>query len=205
MTNAGIFGLAAGFSPRNGNTTSQGLPPRVVAIAAAAFLLASTAAAQKMLDIKPGDTCEKLRASYGKELSVEGPAHVWQQGEVNIRVLVKPNGPCVAGSVQYSIDAAHTVATRDGIIVGKDNVASASLKLKGRINSTSFYFVRGEGKAYAMLEVPPTPAFPFKSTYGWVLNPAVANKLKDMPQLTDFTTEPVTFYSLDNPDPQGMQ
>lgn len=177
---------------------------KTAAVIAAMVLIAGTAAAQAIPNMKPGDTCEKLRSIYGKEASVDGPAHIWKQGVVEARVLVKPNGPCVAGAVQYSLEPGHTLATRDGIILGSDTAASANVKLKGRINSTSFYFVRGEGKAYAMLEVPPTATFPFKSTYGWLLNPASADKLKGPPQLTDFSTEPVTFYSLDMPDPEGM-
>jgi hypothetical protein len=172
-----------------------------IPVVAALFLFACTAGAQGIPNIKPGDTCERLRAGYGNESSVEGPAHIWNRDVLQITVLVKPNGPCVAGSVRYSLPSGHIVTTRDGIILGKDTTATASLKLKGRINSTSFYFLRGEGKAYAMLEVPPTPAFPFKSTYGWQLNPTLTNKLSAPPQLTDFTNESVTFYSIDNPNP----
>jgi len=176
---------------------------KVLAIAAV-LLVSRTLAAQALPDIRPGETCEKLRATYGTESSVEGPAHVWKQGAVKITVLVKPNGPCIAGAAQYSVEPGRTLATRDGVILGSDTTASAALKLKGRINNTSYYFLRGEGKAYAMLEVPPSATFPFKGTYGWLLNQATTEKLKAPPTFADFTSEPVTFYSVDTPDPQGV-
>lgn len=169
---------------------------------AAIFLLTLTASAQNVPDIKPGDTCEKLRAAYGKESSQEGPAHIWKQDGVEIRVLVKPGGPCVAGSVEYSIQPGHTFRTRDGIVLGRDTMADAGLKLRGRISGNNYVFLRGEGKAYGQIEAPPTTGFPYKGTYSWQLNQTVAAKLNAPPKLTDFTNEPVTFYSIDAPDPQ---
>ena len=172
-----------------------------MALQAAVMLLGCSAAAQTLPNIKPGDSCGKLRGIYGKEISLDGPAHVWKQGVIETTVLVKPNGPCVAGEVRFSVDTGHTVATHDGIILNSDTTASAAAKVKGRIDSTSYYFINGEGKAYAMLEVPPSPGFPFKQTFGWLLSQARTSKLNGRPpQLTDFSTEPVTFYSLDLPN-----
>ncbi len=169
---------------------------------AAILLIAVPAAAQNVPDIKPGDTCNKLRATYGAESSQEGPAHVWMRDAVQIRVLVRPNGPCVAGSVEYSIQPGHTFRTRDGIILGKDTIAEAGTKLRGRIDANSYMSLRGEGKAYGQLVVPPSAPFPFKTTYSWLLNPAITAKLNAPPRLTDFTNEPVVYYSIDLPDPQ---
>jgi hypothetical protein len=160
-------------------------------------LFACTASAQRVPDMKPGDTCEKLRATYGNESSQEGPAHIWQLDAVTIRVLVKPDGPCVAGWVEYSIQPGHTFRTRDGIILGQDTIAVASQKLKGRIDANSYMSLRGEGKAYGQLVVQPIPAYPFTGTYSWELSPAVADKLSAPPKRTDFTNEPVIVYSID--------
>jgi len=171
------------------------------AITAALFIVCN-AAAQNIPDIRPGDTCDKLRARYGTESSAQGPAHTWKQDAMTITVLVKPNGPCVAGSVQYSVDPGHVFVTRDGILLGKDTLVAASSKLKGRINDTNYLSIRGEGKAYGQIEAPPTPTFPFKGTYSWQLKEAAAQKLNAPPKRTDFTDEPVTFYSVDTPDPQ---
>jgi len=169
---------------------------------AAAFLIAFTAAAQNIPDMKPGDSCEKLRASYGKESSLEGPAHIWKQDAVTIRVLVKPNGPCVAGLVEYSIQPGHTYITHDGIVLGKDTIAEAGQKLKGRIDANSYMALRGEGKAYGQLVVATSAAYPFTGTYSWLLRSAVADKLSIPPKLTDFTNEPVLVYSIDSAGPQ---
>ena len=163
---------------------------------AAIFLLACTAAAQNVPDMKPGDTCEKLRAAYGNEASQNGPAHVWQHDGVTIRVLVKPGGPCVAGWVEYSIQPGHTFRTRDGIILGKDTIAEARMKLKGHIDANSYMSLRGEGKAYGQLVVAPSAACPFTVTYSWLLSPAVADRLSAPPKLTDFTNEPAMVYSI---------
>jgi len=163
------------------------------------------AAAAQLPNIRPGDTCEKLRASYGKEASQEGPAHVWKQGPLTIQVLVRPGGPCVAGSVNFIVEPGGTVTTHDGIVLGRDTIAAAALKLKGRIDNTSYVFIRGEGKAYGQIVVQPASAFPFKSTYSWQLNQAAAGRLKTTPTLADFTSEQVNFYTLDPPDPQGMR
>ena len=162
------------------------------------FLLAWSAAAQSAPDMKPGDTCEKLRATYGKEASQDGPSHIWQLGGVTIMVLVKPGGPCVAGLVEYSVQPGHTLRTRDGIILGKDTIAEAMLKLKGRLDADSYMSVRGEGKAYRQLVIKPIPAYPFTGTYSWLLNPAVADKQSAPPKITDFTSEPVIAYSIDS-------
>ncbi|MGA1983160.1 MAG: hypothetical protein ABSG84_11940 [Acidobacteriaceae bacterium] len=167
---------------------------------AAIFLIACTAAAQRIPDIKPGETCEKLRASYGNESSVDGPAHIWQQGSLTIRVLVKPNGPCVAGLVEYSVEPGHTYVTHDGIMLGRDTIAEASQKLRGRIDANSYMSLRGEGKAYGQLVVAPSAAYPFTGTYSWQLSPSVADKLSAPPRRTDFTNEPVTVYSIDSAD-----
>ena len=169
---------------------------------AAVLLIACTASAQRVPDMKPGDTCEKLRATYGKESSQEGPAHVWQQDAVTIRVLVKPGGPCVAGLVEYSIHPGHTFRTHDGIILGRDTIAEARLKLKGRIDANSYMSLRGEGKAYGQLEVAAIAGYPFKVTYSWLLNPSVADKLSAPPKLSDFTNEPVIVYSIDSANSQ---
>jgi hypothetical protein len=165
---------------------------------AAVLLIASAAAAQSAPDMKPGDTCDKLRALYGKESSEEGPAHIWIEDAVTIRVLVKPNGPCVAGLVEYSIQPGHTFRTRDGIVLGQDTIAEASQKLKGRIDADSYMSLRGEGKAYGQLVVAPSAAYPFTGTYSWLLNPAVADRLSAPPKRTDFTNEPVIVYSIDS-------
>lgn len=169
---------------------------------AAVLLLAGTASAQTIPDMKPGDTCEKLRAIYGKEISQDGPAHIWKQGAVEIRVLVKPNGRCVAGLVEYSVQPGHTFTTHDGIILGKDTIAEARQKLRGRIDADSYMSVRGEGKAYGQLVVAPSAAYPFTGTYSWLLSPAVADKLSGPPKLADFTNEPVTVYSIDSENRQ---
>ncbi len=171
---------------------------------AAIFLFSCAVSAQTVPDIRPGQTCDKLRAAYGKESSVNGPAHIWKEDIVEIHVLVKPNGPCIAGSVQYYLRPGHTFRTRDGIVLGKDTIAEASLKLRGRINDTNFLSILGGGQAYGQLEVPPTTAFPFKGTYNWQLNATRISKLKGPPHRTDFTDEPVIAYFVDNPDPPGM-
>jgi hypothetical protein len=170
-----------------------------------AICLITCAAAAQLPDIKPGDTCEKLRASYGKEASQEGPAHVWTQGPLTIQVLVRPGGRCVAGSVNFIVEPGHTITTHDGIVLGKETIAAAALKLKGRIDNTSYVFIRGGGKAYGQIVVQPVPAFPFKSTYSWQLNQAAADRLKTTPTIADFTSESVNYYTLDPPDPQGMR
>jgi hypothetical protein len=168
---------------------------------AATLFIACAAAAQNIPDIRPSDTCENLRAHYGKESSAQGPAHTWKQGALTITILIKPNGPCVAGAVQYFVEPGHVFITRDGILLGKDTLVAASSKLKDRINDTNYISIRGEGKAYGQIEAPPAPAFPFKGTYSWQLNQAAAQKLTAPPRRTDFTDEPVTFYSVDPPDP----
>ncbi len=176
---------------------------RVPAIAAL-LLIAGSAVAQ-LPNIKPGDSCEKLRASYGNEASQEGPAHVWKQGTLTIQVLVRPGGPCVAGSVNFIVEPGSVFTTHDGIVLGRDTMAAAAQKLHGRINGDSYIFLRGAGKAYGQIVVPPSPAFPFKSTYSWQLNPARTEKLTTTPTLADFTSEPVNFYTLDPPDPPDPQ
>jgi len=118
-----------------------------------------------------------------------------------MRVLVKPNGPCVAGWVEYSIQPGHTFRTPDGIVLGKDTIAEASQKLRGRIDANSYMSLRGEGKAYGQLVVPPTAAFSFTATYSWLLNQAAAARLTAPPRLTDFTNEPVVTYSIDADHP----
>ena len=168
----------------------------------AALLLIPCAAAAQLPDIKPGDTCQKLRAAYGNESSQDGPAHVWKQGALTIQVLVRPGGPCVAGSVNFILDPGHTLTTRDGIILGKDTITAAALKLKGRIDNTSYVYIRWGGKAYGQIVVPPVSSFPFKATYSWQLTPARTAKLKAPPTLADFTSEAVNYYTTDTPDPQ---
>ena len=171
---------------------------------AAIFCLAYPLAAQTIPDIKPGDTCEKIRAGYGQESSLEGPAHIWKREAVSVRVLVKSNGPCVAGLVEFDVQPGHTCTTGDGIILGKDTIADAIQKLKGRIDSNSYMSVRGEGKAYGQLVVSPTPANKFTGTYSWLLRQSIADKLSAPPRLSDFTTEPVAVYSIDSADSQGI-
>lgn len=183
--------MSPAFASRYPKASALGLPAL-----AALFLFASTLAAQ-IPDIKPGDACEKLRAAYGQESSQRGPAHIWQRDAVTIRVLVKPNGPCVAGFVEYSVQPGHTYRTRDGIVLGKDTIADAAQKLKGRIDANSYMSLRGEGKAYGQLVVPPSAANPFTGTYSWLLRPAAADKLTAPPKLADFTTEPALVYSID--------
>lgn len=168
-----------------------------IAALAATFLVACTAAAQRVPEMKPGDTCDKLRVLYGKESSEEGPAHIWVEDAVTIRVLVKPGGPCVAGLVEYSIQPGHTFTTRDGIVLGQDTIAAARRKLLGRIDADSYMSVRGEGKAYGQLVVPPRPGYPFTGTYSWQLSTQIADKLSAPPKLTDFTNEPAIVYSID--------
>jgi hypothetical protein len=104
--------------------------------------------------------------------------------------------------VEYSIQPGRTFRTHDGIILGKDTIAEARLKLKGRIDANSYMSLRGEGKAYGQLEVTASAGYPFRGTYSWLLNPAVADKLSAPPKLTDFTNEPVIVYSIDSADSQ---
>lgn len=170
------------------------------ATVAALLLMVGTAAAQAVPDIKPGDTCDRLRARYGNEVSQEGPAHIWKQNGITIRVLVKPNGPCVAGLVEYSVEPGHTYTTRDGIILGRDTINEAKRKLQGRIDDTSYMSIRGAGKAYGQLVVPPSATNPFQGTYSWLLRRAVADTETAPPKLTDFTNEPVIVYSFEAPE-----
>ncbi|HEX6510547.1 MAG TPA: hypothetical protein VF221_23205 [Chloroflexota bacterium] len=163
-------------------------------------LCAGTGAAQSVPDIKPGDTCEKLRGAYGKETAQQGPAHIWKQNGVTIRVLVKPNGPCLAGLVEYSVESGHTYTTRDGVTLGRDTLAEAQRKLQGRIDANSYMSLRGEGKAYGQLVVSSAPANPFKGTYSWQLRKSVADTPTNPPRITDFTTEPVIVYSIEAPE-----
>jgi hypothetical protein len=166
------------------------------------LLLVSCCAVKAQLpDIKPGDRCEKLRASYGKETSLEGAAHVWKQGALTIQVLVRPGGPCVAGAVNFLVAPGGVFRTRDGVLLGRDTMADAAAKLKGHINDTNYIYIRGGGKAYGQIEVPPSAAFPYKQTYSWELNPAATARLTSTPIRPDFTSESVYFYTIDPPDP----
>lgn len=174
-------------------------------IAIVALLLVCGAATAQLPDIRPGDSCEKLRATYGKETSLDGPAHTWKQGVLTIEVLVKPGGPCVTGAVNYIVQPGNVFQTREGILLGKDTMAEAAAKLGGRIHDTWYIFWRGEGKAYGQIEVPPTRAYPYKQTYSWQLNPRATAKLTDMPTKTNFSTETATYYSIDPPDPGTLQ
>jgi hypothetical protein len=170
-----------------------------------ALLAGSCTAMAQLPDIRPGDTCEKLRASYGKENSIEGPAHNWKQGAVTIQVLVRPAGPCVTGAVNYLLAQGSVFRTHEGILLGKDTMAEAAAKLGGRIHDTWYIFWRGEGKAYGQIEVPPTKAYPFKQTYSWQLNRAAAARLTDLPTKASFTTESANYYTIDPPDPGTLQ
>jgi hypothetical protein len=174
-------------------------------ICALALLVVSISAKAQLPNIKPGDRCEKLRGTYGKEVSLEGPAHVWKQGALTIQVLVRPGGPCVAGAVNFIVEPGSVFKTRDGILLGKDTMSEAAAKLRGRINDTNYIFIRGEGKAYGQIEVPPSAAYPYKQTYSWQLRQSAAGKLTTTPVRADFTSEIVNFYTVDPPDPQGMQ
>lgn len=166
----------------------------------AAWAVASVASAQ-LPNIKPGDSCEKLRATYGNETSQQGPAHVWKQGALTIQVLVRPGGPCVAGAINFTVQAGSVFRTREGILLGKDTMAEAAAKLGNRIDDYNYIFIRGNGKAYGEFEVPPSAAYPYKQTYSWELNRAATAKLTKLPTKADFTSEPVMFYSVDPPDP----
>lgn len=167
------------------------------------LIVEGTVAAQAVPDMKPGDTCDKLRAAYGNELSQDGPAHIWRQNGVTIRVLVRPDGPCVAGDVEYSVDAGHTYTTRDGIILGKDTISEAKRKLQGRIDDTSYMSILWAGKAYGQFVVPPSRSVPFTGTYSWQLRKSVAGALTGPPKFTDFMNEPAIAYSIDVRDGEG--
>ena len=171
-------------------------------IVIAALLLVTSAASAQLPNIHPGDSCEKLRTTYGKESSQQGPAHTWKQGALTIQILVRPNGPCVAGAVNFIVDSGSVFRTREGILLGKDTMAQTAARLKDRINDTNYIFIRGEGRAYGQIEVPPSAAFPYKQTYSWQLNPAATAKLTKLPTKADFTTESVNYYTIDPPDPQ---
>ena len=170
----------------------------------AAWTVASVASGQ-LPNIRPGDSCENLRARYGNETSQQGPAHVWKQGMLTIQVLVRPGGPCVAGAVNFILVPGSIFRTRDGVVLGKDTMLEAAAKLNGRIDDTSYMFIRGEGKAYGQIVVPPSAAFPYKQTYSWQLKQSAADKLTTTPVRADFTSETVNFYTVDPPDPQEMR
>ena len=170
-------------------------------LVAFAWLSVSCAAMAQLPDIRPGDACEKLRATYGKESSIEGPAHNWKQGALTIQVLVRPGGPCITGAVNYILAQGSVFRTREGILLGKDTMAEAAAKLGGRIHDTWYIFWRGEGKAYGQIEVPPTKTYPYKQTYSWQLNPTATAKLTELPTKTNFTTETANYYTIDPPDP----
>jgi len=169
------------------------------------LLLTSGAATAQLPAIKPGDSCEKLRVTYGNEVSQQGPAHEWKQGALTIQVLVRPGGPCVAGAVNFIIEQGGVFRTRDGVLLGKDTMSEAAAKLRGRIDDTSYMFIRGGGKAYGQIVVPPSTAFPYKQTYSWELSSSATARLKTTPVRADFTSETVNFYTVDPPDPPGMQ
>lgn len=166
-----------------------------------AVLLVSSAALAQLPNVHPGDSCEKLRGSYGKETSLDGPAHTWKQGALTIQVLVKPGGRCVAGAVNFIVAQGGMFRTRDGIVLGKDTMTEGAAKLKGRINDTSYIFIRGEGKAYGQIEVPPSAGYPYKQSYSWQLNSAATANLTRLPTKADFTSETVNYYTIDPPDP----
>ena len=73
-------------------------------------------------------------------------------------VLVKPNGPCVASMVEYSVEPGHTYTTRDGIVLGRDTIAEASEKLKGRIDSTSYMSAPRSGQGLRSTDRPARPS-----------------------------------------------
>jgi len=170
-----------------------------------ALLVASGAAMAQLPNIKPGDSCDELRSRYGNEVSQQGPAHVWKQAGLTIQVLVRPGGPCVAGSVNFTVEPGSVFRTRDGVLLGRETMPEAAAKLKGRIDDTSYVFIRGEGKAYGQIVVPPSAAFPYKQTFSWQLRQSAADKLTTTPVRADFSSETVNFYTVDPPDPQGTQ
>jgi hypothetical protein len=146
-------------------------------------------------NILPGDSCDKVRALYGKETEAEKYAKTWKRD--NIQVWMQVDKRCIATTVMYFIQRGHTASTLDGVILGRDTVADATQKLLPRLSGNTASIWQGEGQVHAALELPPSLDLPFKSSYDWALPENIIGRLKREPALSDFTSEAVYSYSIE--------
>ena len=152
--------------------------------------------------ILPGDTCENIRARYGKESKADPPINrTWKLNNMSISVFTGTD--CIAKASTYFVEGNRLVTTPDGITLGKDTIQTATQKLQPKLAGNGASVWEGEGHVHAELVIPPQPSFPFWVSYDWAMDDQKADKItsKREPLISDFSDEPVSSVGIEAHEP----
>lgn len=146
----------------------------------------------------PGETCEKVTAVLGEPSTKDQYGITWKKQDFEVAAGATPD--CVLTSVIVFVSPGHTIATQDGIVIGKTTVADIERIFKARIAPNSESIDAPEGEWELNIELKATPEAPYQESYSTFLHqkPSERNKVEARdPVLADFENLPVTSYSVD--------
>jgi hypothetical protein len=146
----------------------------------------------------PGETCEKVTEILGKPSTKDQYGSTWKKQGFEVAAGTTPD--CILTNVSVFVSPGHTVATQDGIVIGKTTVADIERIFKARIAPSSESIDAPEGEWELNIELQATPEAPYKETYSTFLHqkPSERSKVEARdPVLADFQSLPVTSYSVD--------
>jgi hypothetical protein len=146
----------------------------------------------------PGETCEKVTEIFGKPSTKDQYGSTWKKQGFEVAAGTTPD--CILTNVSVFVSPGHTVATQDGIVIGKTTVADIERIFKARIAPSSESIDAPEGEWELNIELQATPETPYKETYSTFLHqkPSERSKVEASdPVLADFQNLPVTSYSVE--------
>ena len=146
----------------------------------------------------PGETCEKVTGILGVPSTKDQYGMTWKKQGFEIAAGTTPD--CVLTNVSVFVSPGHTIATQDGIVIGKTTMADIERIFKARIASNSESIDAPEGEWELNIELQATPEVPYKESYSTFLHQKPSERTKveaSDPVLADFQNLPVTSYSVD--------
>jgi hypothetical protein len=148
--------------------------------------------------ILPGETCENIRARYGRESESDpGIQNTWKLDNMSISAGIGKD--CIVKDVNYFVGDEHRVTTPDGVVLGEDTIQSTIEKLRSKLAGNEAYVWQGEHQVHAGLDVPPQTGFPYWTTYDWAMSQKKADSItsKREPLMSDFSNETVSSFGID--------
>ena len=134
----------------------------------------------------------------GKPSTKDQYGITWKKKGFEVAAGTTPD--CILTNVSVFVSPGHTVATQDGIVLGKTTVADLERIFKPRIAPNAESIDAPEGEWELNIELKATPEIPYKESYSTFLHqkPSERSKVEASdPVLADFQNLPVTSYSVD--------
>lgn len=154
---------------------------------------------ERLPDVFPGDSLDKVIGLYGRESEVTDRFYVWNRPHFILALAVEKPGRISEVSITFVKDL---LVTPDGVVLGRDTLSQVKKRLGDQLLPDREELTDGEGAWQLTEQVQRRSGEAWKVTYRWSLNEAEESQRKilyrngENPEPAAFSDVPVSGYTV---------